>query len=99
MFMKQEGNVFENPLDKMINSNDTKQSDQTYPQTIGSRKNGFPAVIIIHQVTKEKSAFSRKKSLEDFIEKREMISKLDDISMIDEDDGSGNDESATSKET
>ena len=99
MFMKQEGNVFENPLEKMINSNNTKQSVESYPKTIGSRKNGFPAVIIIHQVTKEKTAFGRKKSLEDFVEKREMISKLDDISMIDEDDGSENDESATSKET
>ena len=97
--MKQEGNVFENPLDKMANCNDTNQSVESYPQRIGSRKNGFPAVIIIHQVTKEKSAFSRKKSLEDFVEKREMIAKLDDISMIDEDDGSENDESATSKET
>ena len=97
--MKQDCNVFENPLDKTINSNDTKQSDQSYPPAIGSRKNGFPAVIIIHQVTKGKSAFSRKQSLEDFVEKREMISKLDDISMIDEDDGSGNDESATANQT
>ena len=65
---------------------DAKKIVQAFPPTRGSRKNGFPAVIIIHQVTKEKFATRRKKLEEVGKKKAISSSKIEEISMIDADD-------------
>ena len=66
-----------------------KKSFHSTPQTIGSRKNGFPAVIIIHQITNNSNSFHRKKDSKssiDIVDKDTPISspKLEEIPYIDE---------------
>ena len=75
---------------------DAKKIVQAFPPKRGSRKNGFPAVIIIHQVTKEKFAIHRK-NLEEVGKKKAISSsKIEEISMIDADDeNSGKDDTPT----
>ena len=75
---------------------DAKKIVKTFPPTRGSRKNGFPAVIIIHQVTKEKFTIHRKNLEEDGKKKAISSSKIEEISMIDGDDeNSGKDDTPT----
>ena len=65
---------------------DAKKIVRTFAPTRGSRKNGFPAVIIIHQVTKKKFSTHRKKLEEVGKNKAISSSKIEEISMIDADD-------------
>ena len=65
---------------------DAKKIVKTFPPARGSRTNGFPAVIIIHHVTKKKFATHRKKLEEVGKNKAILSSKIEEISMIDADD-------------
>ena len=78
-----------------IDDHDTKKSAQPYPPTNGFRKHGFPAVIIIHQVSKEKFATHRKKLEEVGNKKAISSSKIKDISMIEKDEVSTKDDKPT----